>query len=138
MRRLRRFEAKIEAGAHFAMTQPIFDPEHWEEFCRRLGGKPSIPVLIGLWPLTSFKQALRLNNEVPGIVIPKPVLRQMEKAGGRARDRGFALARNMLEWARRRALFGNRRRLFDPPSNATRKSSSCSSRDSRAQGRSQR
>jgi methionine synthase / methylenetetrahydrofolate reductase(NADPH) len=97
---VRRFEAKIEGGAHFAMTQPIFDPAHWQEFCSRLGGKPSIPVLVGLWPLTSYKQALRLNNEVPGIVIPKPVLDQMEKAGGEARDRGFALARTMLDWAR--------------------------------------
>jgi homocysteine S-methyltransferase len=97
---LRRFEAKIEGGAHFAMTQPIFDPEHWEEFCRRLGGKPPVPVLVGLWPLTSFKQALRLNNEVPGIVIPQPVLDEMEKAGNEARDCGFALARTMLAWAR--------------------------------------
>ena len=40
-----------------------------------------MPVLVGLWPLTSYKQALRLNNEVPGIVIPRPVLREMEKAG---------------------------------------------------------
>jgi methionine synthase / methylenetetrahydrofolate reductase(NADPH) len=97
---LRRFEAKVQAGAHFAMTQPIFDPTHWEEFCSRLGGKPPIPVLVGLWPLTSFKQALRLNNEVPGIVIPKPVLDEMESAGGGARDCGFALARTMLDWAR--------------------------------------
>jgi methionine synthase / methylenetetrahydrofolate reductase(NADPH) len=97
---VRRFEAKIDAGAHFAMTQPIFDPAHWEEFCRRLRGKPRVPVLVGLWPLTSYKQALRLNNEVPGIVIPKPVLDEMEKAGGGARERGFALARIMLAWAR--------------------------------------
>jgi methionine synthase / methylenetetrahydrofolate reductase(NADPH) len=97
---VRRFEAKVEAGAHFAMTQPIFDPEHWHAFLRRLGGKCPIPVIVGLWPLTSYKQALRLNNEVPGIVIPKPVLGELEKAGERARDCGFALARKMLDWAR--------------------------------------
>jgi len=97
---LRRFEAKIESGAHFAMTQPIFDPEHWHSFLQRLGGKAPIPILVGLWPLTSYKQALRLNNEVPGIVIPKPVLKEMEKAGDSARDCGFALARKMLNWAR--------------------------------------
>src|SRR5215472_12175367 len=97
---VRRFEAKTEAGAHFAMTQPIFDPEHWIDFCRRLGGKPPIPVLVGLWPLTSYKQALRLNNEVPGIVIPQPVLDQMQQAGTSARDKGFAVAREMLAWAR--------------------------------------
>lgn len=97
---LRRFEAKVEAGAHFAMTQPIFDPEHWHAFLQRLGGKSPVPIVVGLWPLTSYKQAMRLNNEVPGIVIPKPVLKEMEKAGDSARDRGFALARQMLDWAR--------------------------------------
>jgi homocysteine S-methyltransferase len=97
---LRRFEAKIEAGAHFAMTQPIFDPEHWSAFLKKLGGKAPIPVLVGLWPLSSYKQALRLNNEVPGIVIPEPILREMERAGDAARERGFVLARRMLEWAR--------------------------------------
>jgi methionine synthase I (cobalamin-dependent)/5,10-methylenetetrahydrofolate reductase len=97
---LRRFAAKIEAGAHFAMTQPLFDPEHWYAFLKHFGGKPPVPVMLGLWPLTSYKQALRLNNEVPGIVIPEPVLREMEAAGEAARDRGFALARKMLDWAR--------------------------------------
>jgi len=97
---LRRFDAKIEAGAHFAMTQPIFDPDHWHAFLKLLGGKSPVPVLVGLWPLVSYKQALRLNNEVPGIVIPEATLREMEKAGEHARDRGFVLARRMLDWAR--------------------------------------
>jgi methionine synthase / methylenetetrahydrofolate reductase (NADH) len=97
---LRRFDAKIDAGAHFAMTQPIFDPGHWQKFLKRLGGKCPIPILAGLWPLTSYKQALRLNNEVPGIMIPDAVLKEMEQAGDRARDRGFVLARKMLDWAR--------------------------------------
>jgi len=97
---LRRFEAKIEAGAHFAMTQPIFDPEHWHAFLKRLGGKSPVPIVVGLWPLTSFKQAMRLNNEVPGIVIPEATLHEMEKAGEAARERGFLLARRMLDWAR--------------------------------------
>jgi methionine synthase I (cobalamin-dependent)/5,10-methylenetetrahydrofolate reductase len=96
---LRRFEAKVAAGAHFAMTQPIFDPEHWRLFLKRLGGKSPIPIIVGLWPLTSYKQALRLNNEVPGIVIPEATLREMENAGEAARERGFVLARRMLEWA---------------------------------------
>jgi methionine synthase / methylenetetrahydrofolate reductase(NADPH) len=97
---IRRFEAKVEAGAHFAMTQPIFDPEHWTAFLKRLGGKMPIPAIVGLWPLTSYKQALRLNNEVPGIVIPPGTLAEMEQAGDAARDRGFLLARRMLDWAR--------------------------------------
>ena len=97
---IERFHAKIEAGAHFAMTQPLFDPEHWQAFLKKLGGKPSIPILIGIWPLNSYKQALRLNNEVPGIVIPQPLLKSLEAAGAAARDRGFECAREMLAWSR--------------------------------------
>jgi methionine synthase / methylenetetrahydrofolate reductase(NADPH) len=95
-----RFEAKIEAGAHFAMTQPIFDPEHWHAFVKKLGRKPAIPILVGIWPLTSYKQALRLNNEVPGIIIPEPLLKSLDSAGSAARERGFRVAREMLAWAR--------------------------------------
>jgi len=97
---IERFHAKVEAGAHFAMTQPLFDPENWHAFLKKLGGKPAIPVMIGVWPLNSYKQALRLNNEVPGIVIPEPLLKSMEAAGASARDRGFEVARDMLAWAR--------------------------------------
>jgi methionine synthase / methylenetetrahydrofolate reductase (NADH) len=97
---IERFHAKVEAGAHFVMTQPLFDPEHWHAFLKKLGGKPAIPVLIGIWPLNSYKQALRLNNEVPGIVIPEGLLKSMETAGAAARDRGFEVARKMLAWAR--------------------------------------
>ena len=97
---IERFHAKVEAGAHYAMTQPLFDPEHWYDFLKRLGGQPAIPVLIGVWPLNSYKQALRLNNEVPGIVIPPAVLKAMEDAGVAARDCGFGVARKMMAWAR--------------------------------------
>src|SRR5438477_6657758 len=97
---IQRLFAKVEAGAHFAMTQPLFDPEHWHVFLQRIGGRSPIPVLAGIWPLTSYKQALRLNNEVPGIFIPEPVIKEMEAAGTAARDRGFALARRLLAWAR--------------------------------------
>ena len=97
---IERFHAKVEAGAHFAMTQPLFDPEHWHVFLKKLGGKPAIPVLIGVWPLNSYKQALRLNNEVPGIMIPEPLLKSMEAAGVAARERGFEVAKEMLAWAR--------------------------------------
>ncbi len=97
---IRRFEQKLAAGAHFAMTQPVFDPEHWQAFLKRLGGKCPVPVLVGVWPLTSYKQALRLNNEVPGISIPNQTLKELESAGNSARDRGFALAKRMLDWAR--------------------------------------
>ncbi|HEV2387596.1 MAG TPA: bifunctional homocysteine S-methyltransferase/methylenetetrahydrofolate reductase [Candidatus Acidoferrales bacterium] len=97
---IRRFEAKIDAGAHFAMTQPVFDPSQWDEFVKHLGGKSPVPVLAGVWPLTSLRQAVRLNNEVPGIVIPQHVIGELEAAGNGARERGFAIARRMLDWAR--------------------------------------
>ena len=97
---IRRFLAKVEAGAHFAMTQPLFDPEHWYAFLKKIGGKPPVPVIVGLWPLTSYKQAQRLNNEVPGIVIPEATLQELEAAGNGARERGFVLARRMLDWSR--------------------------------------
>jgi homocysteine S-methyltransferase len=97
---IHRFQAKIDAGAHFAMTQPIFDPKQWQQFVNRFGGKPPVPVLAGIWPLTSHRQAVRLNNEVPGIVIPARVIQELEAAGSAARERGFALARQILDWAR--------------------------------------
>ena len=97
---IKRFYDKVEAGAHFAMTQPLFDPAHWDAFLKRIGGKLPVPVMVGIWPLTSYAQALRLNNEVPGISIPAPVLKEMEAAGTGARTCGFAVAKRMLAWAR--------------------------------------
>jgi methionine synthase I (cobalamin-dependent)/5,10-methylenetetrahydrofolate reductase len=112
---LRRFDAKVEAGAHFAMTQPIFDPEHWEGFLKRMGGKSPVPILVGLWPLSSYKQALRLHNEVPGIVIPEALLKQLESAGASARDHGFALARRLLDWAKGARSLGIAGAYLIPP-----------------------
>jgi methionine synthase I (cobalamin-dependent)/5,10-methylenetetrahydrofolate reductase len=112
---LRRFHLKVEAGAHFAMTQPIFDPEHWEQFLERMGGKSPVPVLVGLWPLSSYKQAVRLHNEVPGIVIPEPLLKELEAAGGSARERGFALGRKLLQWARGARSLGIAGAYLIPP-----------------------
>ena len=97
---LRRFEQKIEAGAHFAMTQPIFDPKIYDEFLKRLGGKSPIPIVAGLWPLSSYKLAVRLHNEVPGVVVPEAVQKALKEAGPKARDKGFDLAREMYAWAR--------------------------------------
>jgi homocysteine S-methyltransferase len=95
-----RYHAKVEAGVHFLMTQPVFDPEHWYAFEKRIGGKCAVPVMLGIWPLVSYKQAVRLNNEVPGIVIPQAVLEELEAAGAAAREVGFRIARRMLDWAR--------------------------------------
>jgi methionine synthase I (cobalamin-dependent)/5,10-methylenetetrahydrofolate reductase len=102
-REVERFRRKIENGAHFAMTQVFFDWEDWERFLARFGGPLPIPAMIAVWPLTSYRLALRIHHEVPGILVPERVLRLLEKAGPRARQEGFAMAKELLDEARRRA-----------------------------------
>jgi methionine synthase / methylenetetrahydrofolate reductase (NADH) len=99
---LDRFRRKIEAGARFAMTQIVFDLDHLERFLDRLGGSPSIPLLLGVFPLTSYRLALRLHNEVPGIVVPDALQEQLRDAGPRERQVGFAHAHELLAAARGR------------------------------------
>jgi homocysteine S-methyltransferase len=99
---LERFRAKLEAGAHFAMTQAIFDIELVDRFAERLGGWP-VPVLVGVWPLRSHAMALRLHNEVPGISVPGAVLDALETAGADAPAVGLELARELVEGTRDRA-----------------------------------
>ncbi|HLG07031.1 MAG TPA: bifunctional homocysteine S-methyltransferase/methylenetetrahydrofolate reductase, partial [Gaiellaceae bacterium] len=65
-----RFRAKLEAGARFAMTQVLFDLSYLDGFLERLGGACPIPLLIGIFYVRSYSLALRLHNEVPGIVVP--------------------------------------------------------------------
>ena len=96
-----RFHAKVEAGARFAMTQIVFDLESVDRFAERLGGSWPIPVLIGIFPLTSHRLALRLHNEVPGIVVPESLQQALQDAGANAADVGFAHARALVEESRR-------------------------------------
>jgi methionine synthase I (cobalamin-dependent)/5,10-methylenetetrahydrofolate reductase len=100
---LERFQRKIEAGARFAMTQIVYDLDHLERFLDRLGGPPPIPLLVGVFPLTSYRLALRLHNEVPGIEVPEPLQEQLRDAGPRETEVGFAHARELLAAARDRA-----------------------------------
>ena len=102
-REVERFRRKIENGADFAMTQVFFDWECWERFLTRFGEPLPIPMLVAVWPLTSHKLAQRIHLEVPGIVVPDRVLTLLARAGARARQEGFALAREILAEARRRA-----------------------------------
>ncbi|MBI4391922.1 MAG: bifunctional homocysteine S-methyltransferase/methylenetetrahydrofolate reductase [candidate division NC10 bacterium] len=99
---LRRFEQKVAAGADYAMTQPLFAPELWTDFLRLLG-KPPIPILVGVWPLASYKQALRLHNEVPGIVVPDRIQDLMKQAGPEARAEGLRIARDVYAVVRETA-----------------------------------
>ena len=97
---LERFQQKLEAGARFAMTQIVFDVGYVEAFVKRLGGKWPIPVLLGVFPLTSYRLALRLHNEVPGILVPQHLQDALEAAGANAADVGFAESRELIEAAR--------------------------------------
>jgi methionine synthase / methylenetetrahydrofolate reductase (NADH) len=100
---LERFQQKLEAGAKFAMTQIVFDPEYLDRFVERLGGTWPIPVLVGIFPLTSHRLALRLHNEVPGIVVPDALQDALERAGSDAARVGFAHARELIAASRERA-----------------------------------
>ena len=97
---LRRFEEKLEAGAQFAMTQSLFDLEYLDRFVQRLGGEWPIPVLLGVFYVTSYRMALHLHNEVPGIVVPEPVQARLRDAGANAADAGREIARELIEGAR--------------------------------------
>ncbi len=94
-----RFRRKVEAGAHFAFTQPLYDLDPlWR--CLEAISRIRIPVFLGLLPLMSYRHALYLNNEVPGISVPAAILQRMEKAGDQGAEVGIEAARNLLERAR--------------------------------------
>ncbi|MFS8639802.1 MAG: methylenetetrahydrofolate reductase [Symbiobacteriaceae bacterium] len=76
-----RLEEKVEAGAHFAQTQPVYDPRQVERFQAKLAGRVKIPILYGILPLRSYEFADRLNRTVPGIVIPDRILDRMRARG---------------------------------------------------------
>ncbi|MBC8453842.1 methylenetetrahydrofolate reductase, partial [PVC group bacterium] len=77
---LDRFRAKIDAGAEYAITQPIFDPDDLLQFMDEISKFPvTIPIVAGVWPLTSFKNAEFMKNEVPGVEVPDNVLERMSK-----------------------------------------------------------
>ena len=93
----RRFQYKVEAGANFALTQPVFDAAQLAAFLERVRHF-RIPVLATVVPLTSFRHAEFMNNEMPGIVIPQPILDRMRRAdtGNRARAEGVKIAQEIL------------------------------------------
>jgi len=94
-----RFRRKVEAGAQFAFTQPLYDLEPlWR--CLDAIAAVRIPIFIGLLPLMSYRHALFLHNEVPGIVVPESTLKRMEKAGDQGADVGVEICRDLLKRAR--------------------------------------
>jgi len=94
-----RFEWKVDAGAEFAITQPVFDVRILEHFLKRIA-HCRIPVLAGLWPLASLRNAEFMHHEVPGCAVPEPIMERMRRAQDagpeRARQEGVAIAREVL------------------------------------------
>jgi methionine synthase I (cobalamin-dependent)/5,10-methylenetetrahydrofolate reductase len=102
-RELKRFAWKVDAGAEFAVTQPVFDPGQLERFLGRIAAV-RIPIVAGIWPLVSLRNAEFLANEVPGVSVPDEVIGRMRRAQERGKDaalaEGVAIARDMLETVR--------------------------------------
>jgi homocysteine S-methyltransferase len=92
---IERFRRKIEAGAHFVMTQPIYQVSDLTDFLDQFGDQP-LPLLVGIMPLHSSKHAEYLHNEVPGISIPEKVRKQMADAGDAGSQKGLELAEELL------------------------------------------
>jgi homocysteine S-methyltransferase len=94
---IRRFEWKVEAGAEYAITQPVFDVKQLKHFLKRIE-HCRIPVVPGIWPLTSYRNAEFLNNEVPGVDVPPEILERMRKCedGAAALKEGVKIAQEML------------------------------------------
>jgi homocysteine S-methyltransferase len=100
-REIERFHRKVQAGARWVQTQPVYDLTQLDRFLERAGGSP-IPVLVGVLPLHSFRHAEFLHNEVPGITIPDVVRARLREAGDRALPVGIALAQALVAEVRGR------------------------------------
>ncbi|RPH35451.1 MAG: bifunctional homocysteine S-methyltransferase/methylenetetrahydrofolate reductase, partial [Planctomycetota bacterium] len=100
---LRRFAYKVEAGAEFAITAPVFDLRAFEVFLARVEGF-GIPVVAGLWPFDSQLNAEFMANEVPGVSVPEALLERMRRAGDAAGAacEGVAIAREIANGLRGR------------------------------------
>lgn len=98
-REIEKYRSKVEAGAHFIMTQPIYELAPLERFLKR-AGQPPIPMILGCIPLHSSRHAEYLHNEVPGITIPDDVRARMKAAGDRGHEEGLKTAQELLAEAR--------------------------------------
>ncbi len=100
---IRRFEWKAEAGAEYAITQPVFDVAQLERFLHA-SSHVQIPIIAGIWPLVSVRNAEFLANEVPGVAVPDAIVQRMRRASEQSKDHavaeGLAIAREMLDRVR--------------------------------------
>src|SRR2546421_5863365 len=96
---LRRFEYKVEAGAQYAITQPVFDTDQLRDFIKSIE-HVRIPIIAGIWPLVSYRNAEFLHNEVPGVRVTQSIMDRMRAASAiskeAGRDEGLKIARESL------------------------------------------
>ena len=96
---IKRFEWKVEAGAEYAITQPVFDTDQLKRFLDRIAHLKT-PIVAGIWPLISYRNAEFMHNEVPGVNVTPEILERMRVASDtskeHARDEGIAIARESL------------------------------------------
>ncbi len=94
---LRRLDYKIEAGAEYVITQPVFDIKIFEQFLKRIE-HIKIPLICGIWPLVSYRNAQFMNNEVPGASVPNDIMERMRKTETKeaAFDEGVDIAKETL------------------------------------------
>jgi homocysteine S-methyltransferase len=102
---LNRFYWKVEAGAEYAITQPVFDADQLLAFIEELKTRGIwIPIVAGIWPLVSARNAEFLANEVPGVVVPPEVVERMRRASEKGKEaaleEGILIAREMFERVR--------------------------------------
>ncbi|HEV8435192.1 MAG TPA: bifunctional homocysteine S-methyltransferase/methylenetetrahydrofolate reductase [Thermoanaerobaculia bacterium] len=102
---LKRLDWKVKAGAEYAITQPVFDVAQLEHFLRRIEDL-NLPIVAGIWPLLSYRNAQFMNNEVPGVSVPEEVMERMRIANDKSKEHalheGVAIARETLERVRTR------------------------------------
>jgi homocysteine S-methyltransferase len=102
-RELDRFRQKVEAGAEFAITQPVFDPDALLRFLDQVQ-KYGLPILAGIWPLISYRNASFMRNEVPGVIVPDSVMARMAAVESREAQlaTGIEIAREAVARVRDR------------------------------------
>jgi len=99
-REIKNLRKKVEAGADFALTQPVYDVAPARDFLRRyeeLYGPLDLPILVGVLPLYGVRHATFLHNEVPGITIPAALMKRIEQAGEAGPQEGVRLAGELLD-----------------------------------------
>ena len=114
---IRRFEWKVEAGAEYAITQPVYDTEQLKDFLKKIE-HVRIPIVAGIFPLVSIRNAEFMHNEVPGVNVTQEILERMRKASDiskeAAREEGIKIAqeslaevRDLIQGVQVSAPFGN-------------------------------